>query len=91
MLSCLPPGNLLSQMFCSGACRQGVRRRRRRWLEDDKQTVYVRHNATYLLEMNDPLIQAGLGNVADLTKEFNPMTWTLYVYHATETTTPARS
>ncbi len=40
--------------------------------------VYVRHNATHLLNVNEALLEAGLAAVADFPNEFDPRTWTLY-------------
>lgn len=50
--------------------------------------VYVRHNATHLLSVNEALLQAGLVVVWDFPNEFDSYTWPLYVYHLTETTPP---
>ncbi len=46
--------------------------------------VYVRHNATYLLNVNEALLRAGFAEVADFPNEFDPTTWTLYAYYPTE-------
>ncbi len=47
--------------------------------------VYVRHNATHLLNMNKALLQGGPAEVDDFPNEFDPSTWTLYVLFPTET------
>ncbi len=44
--------------------------------------VYVRHNATSLLNLNKALLEAGLAVLDDFPNEFDPATWTLYVYDA---------
>lgn len=41
--------------------------------------VYLRHNVTHLLNVNEALLSAGLANLADFPNEFDPATWTLYV------------
>jgi len=43
--------------------------------------VYVRHNATHLRNVNQALIDLGLADLVDFVNEFDPTTWTLYVYH----------
>ncbi len=43
--------------------------------------VYVRHNATHLLNVNQALIEAGLARLGDHRNEFDPRTWTRYVSH----------
>ncbi len=45
--------------------------------------VYVRHNATHLLNVNEALLEAGLAAEADFPNEFNPRTWTLYAGYPT--------
>ncbi len=45
--------------------------------------VYVRHNATHLLNVNEALLEAGLAAVADFPNEFDPRTWTLYAGYPT--------
>ncbi len=45
--------------------------------------VYVRHNATHLLNVNEALLEAGLATVADFPNEFNPRMWTLYTGYPT--------
>ncbi len=45
--------------------------------------VYVRHNATHLINVNEALLEAGLAAVADFPNEFNPETWTLYAGYPT--------
>ncbi len=45
--------------------------------------VYVRHNATHLLNVNEALLEAGLARVADFPNEFDPRTWTLYTGYPT--------
>lgn len=42
--------------------------------------VYVRQNATSLLNLNKALLEAGLAVLDDFPNEFDPATWTLYVY-----------
>ncbi|MFQ5909906.1 MAG: thermonuclease family protein [Thermoplasmata archaeon] len=41
--------------------------------------VYIRFNATHLLNVNNALLKAGLAVVADFANEFDPAAWTLYV------------
>ena len=41
--------------------------------------VYVRYNATHLMNVNKALLDAGLADISDFPNEFNPATWTLYV------------
>ncbi len=43
--------------------------------------VYVRHNGTHLLNVNQALIEAGLARLDDHRNEFDPRTWTRYVLH----------
>ncbi|MFQ5910120.1 MAG: thermonuclease family protein, partial [Thermoplasmata archaeon] len=38
--------------------------------------VYVRHNSTHLLNVNEALLRAGLAVVIDFPNEFDPATWT---------------
>lgn len=45
--------------------------------------VYVRHNATHLLNVNEALLEAGLARVADFPNEFDPRTWTRYAGYPT--------
>ncbi len=45
--------------------------------------VYVRHNATHLLNVNEALLEAGFASVADFPNEFDPRTWTLYTEYPT--------
>ncbi len=45
--------------------------------------VYVRHNATHLLNVNEALLEAGLARVADFPNEFDPRAWTLYAGYPT--------
>ncbi len=45
--------------------------------------VYVRHNATHLLNVNKALLEAGLARVADFPNEFDPRMWTLYAGYPT--------
>ncbi len=40
--------------------------------------VYVRHNATHLLNVNEALLEARLARVADFPNEFDPKRWSLY-------------
>lgn len=46
--------------------------------------VYLRHNATHLLNVNQALLDAGHARVWDFPNEFDPATWSLYVYHPAE-------
>lgn len=41
--------------------------------------VYVRHNATHFLNLNEALLEAHLAVLDDFNNEFDPSTWTLYV------------
>ncbi len=43
--------------------------------------VFVRHNATHLLNVNLALLEAGLARLDDHRNEFDPRTWTRYVPH----------
>ncbi len=45
--------------------------------------VYVRHNATHLLNVNEALLEAGLARAADFPNEFDPRMWTLYTGYPT--------
>ncbi len=51
--------------------------------------VYVRHNATHLLNLNEALLEAGLAEVSNYNNEFSPYTWTLYVYSLASPPPPA--
>ncbi len=42
--------------------------------------VYVRHNATHLLNVNEALLEQGVAVLDDFPNEFNPQDWTLYAY-----------
>ena len=42
--------------------------------------VYVRHNSTHLLNVNKWLVVNGYAGIVDYDNEFDPSTWTLYVY-----------
>lgn len=42
--------------------------------------VYVRHNSTHLLNVNEALLERGLAALDDFPNEFNPRAWTLYLY-----------
>ncbi len=46
--------------------------------------VYVQYNATHLINVNQALLDAGLAVVDDFPNEFDPATWTLYVFSPTE-------
>ena len=48
--------------------------------------VYVRHNNTHLLNVNEALLEAHLAVVDDFPNEFDPSTWTLYVYYPVDGT-----
>ncbi len=48
--------------------------------------VYVRHNATELINVNEALLERGLVVVKDFDNEFDPTTWTLYVQDPTAST-----
>lgn len=43
--------------------------------------VYVRHNLTHLLNVNQALLEEGHANVSDYPNEFSPEVWSLYVNH----------
>ena len=43
--------------------------------------IYVRWNSTYLLNVNEALLNKGFAVISNYQNEFNPYTWTLYVYH----------
>ena len=45
--------------------------------------VYVRHNASHLLNVNEALLETGLASVSDFPNEFDPRTWTLYAGYPT--------
>ncbi|MFQ5910879.1 MAG: thermonuclease family protein [Thermoplasmata archaeon] len=53
--------------------------------------VYVRHNATHLLNVNEALLKTGLADMADFPNEFDPATWTLYIHYPTEVSLTAPS
>lgn len=42
--------------------------------------VYVRHNRTHLLNVNKWLLDNGYVELKDYYNEFNPLTWSLYIY-----------
>ncbi len=42
--------------------------------------VYVRHNGTHLLNVNEALLEQGVAALDDFPNQFNPQDWTLYVY-----------
>ena len=42
--------------------------------------VYVRHNRTHLLNVNKWLLDHGYVELKDYDNEFDPLTWSLYVY-----------
>ncbi len=44
--------------------------------------VYVRHNSTHLLNINEALLEGGYAVVWDFPNEFDPNIWSLYVYYA---------
>lgn len=46
--------------------------------------VYVRHNATHLLNVNAALVDAGHARVWEFPKKFDPATWSLFVYYPEE-------
>ena len=46
--------------------------------------VYVRHNATHLLNVNKALYEAGPAKLKDFQNAFNPEAWTLYVLFPTD-------
>lgn len=46
--------------------------------------TYVRHNATHLLNVNQALLDAGIVEMKDFSNEFDPGTWTPYVFHPVE-------
>jgi len=43
--------------------------------------VYVRYNSTHLLNVNEALLLKGLAVIRDYPNEFDPYTWTLFVYY----------
>jgi PKD repeat protein len=51
--------------------------------------VYVRHNATHLRNVNQALLDAGVAVVTDYTNEFNPYTWSGYVFHPIDAPAPS--
>ncbi len=48
--------------------------------------VYVRHNATHLLNVNKALWQTGLAKLVDFRNEFSPSMWRLYTFHPLQET-----
>jgi len=46
--------------------------------------VYVRNNSTHLMNVNYWLVTNGYAKISDYSNEFNPYTWTLYVYYPVE-------
>jgi len=46
--------------------------------------VYVRNNSTHLMNVNYWLVTNGYAKISDYPNEFNPYTWTLYVYYPVE-------
>ena len=51
--------------------------------------VYVRYNATHLMNVNKALLDAGLADFSDFPNEFNPAAWTLYVQIPTSGSPPS--
>ncbi len=51
--------------------------------------VYVRHDATRLLNVNKALLNEGHAEITDFPNEFDPYTWTLYVSLPEEPPSPA--
>lgn len=51
--------------------------------------VYVRHDATSLLNVNKALLDSGLVALEDFPNEFNPATWALYVHDSVGAPPPA--
>ena len=43
--------------------------------------IYLRYNSTHLLNVNQDLLTEGVVELDDYSNEFDPSTWTLYVYH----------
>ena len=50
--------------------------------------VYVRHNATSLMNVNEALLEAHLAILDDFDNEFDPSTWTLYVTESNTSASP---
>jgi hypothetical protein len=50
--------------------------------------VYVRHNATHLLNVNEALLERGVAVLDDFPNQFNPGDWTLYVYSPEKAPSP---
>lgn len=48
--------------------------------------VYVRHNATHLLNVNMALWQTGLAKLVDFHNEFSPVAWSRYAFHPAQDT-----
>ena len=48
--------------------------------------AYVRYNNTHLLNVNEALLEVHLAVVDDFPNEFDPSTWTLYVYSSVDGT-----
>ncbi|MFQ5911235.1 MAG: thermonuclease family protein [Thermoplasmata archaeon] len=46
--------------------------------------VFVRHNMTHLLNVNQALLEAGVAEVRDFPNSFDPEAWTPYVFHPVE-------
>jgi len=46
--------------------------------------VYVRNNSTHLMNVNYWLVIYGYAKISDYSNEFNPYTWSLYVYYPVE-------
>lgn len=46
--------------------------------------AYVRYNSTHLLNVNFNLVVNGLAEVRDYPNEFNPDSWSLFVYYPTD-------
>lgn len=51
--------------------------------------VYVRYNATHLRNVNQGLLDAGVAVVSDYTNEFNPSTWSAYVFYPVDAPPPS--
>jgi hypothetical protein len=45
--------------------------------------IYVRCNATHLLNVNKALLLKGVAKISNYQNEFNPSSWTLYIYSPT--------
>lgn len=43
--------------------------------------TYARYNSTHLLNINKWLVDNGYAQIADYPNEFNPYSWSLYVYY----------